>query len=839
MKKLLYLLILAPLAILAQPKLEWAHNYHPDQENELFPLSHEIVTDDTAFVYYAGNYVGGTDYDPTAGVDYHENAGSGDMFLQKINKDDGSIVWTRTWGSPGADRLEEIALDRFGNIYVTGKYELGIDLNPGQGIDFHSAKGFNDLFILKLDKDGNYLWGHSFKSGNIEYHGGIDCDQEGNVYFGAIFGADLSMDENPEIVITHKSVANTDDCFISKFSTQGQLVWIHSYSREGSQGTILREVIIDNNDELIISGVAGSHADFDFGPGEKVIPGDPVYVYLHKISKVDAALIDVQTVPWRNIFDLHFDDDNNLYMIGRTHISDTVDMDPGSGEMILDYYDGTEMLLKYNASWEYQWVTQISTVSGNFNSVEVDSLGNVYASIYITNPYSLHREQNPETLILNRKGFPTALLIKYNSDGHILWFKDYDGQGTYAWNVVLDNEEYIYVAGDYTNFIDLDLDTGKAIIQCGPSNQGQYVAKYRNCMPVYSTINVFSCSGDSLEYPSGKGYIYQGGIYKDTVQTAVGCDSVITIQANFAYYITEEHITSCEPYTLPNGVQVERDTLVQIIYDSRLGCDSLARFYVDITDRLPLKKEQVTACDSLELPNGNMVYQSQNYNYEIEGPNACPQEIELNIKIKYSSFSNQAGVFCDSYEAPDQSVITAPGKYEYFFTNASGCDSTVYLSLAQESLNLNLINHGDSLSAVQNDALYQWVDCADNSPIPSATQQGLKPVESGTYKVAISYLDCQDTSACEQITVAGVLDIETWRVEVYPNPFKGYILINRLNTTDELSYELLGLSGKILRAGPITQGESTLKTERLAQGTYFLRIINQNGDFVTKKLFKN
>lgn len=331
MKKLLYLLILAPLAILAQPKLEWAHNYHPDQENELFPLSHEIVTDDTAFVYYAGNYVGGTDYDPTSGVDYHENAGSGDMFLQKINKDDGSVVWTRTWGSPGADRLEEIALDRFGNIFVTGKYELGIDLNPGQGIDFHSAKGFNDLFILKLDNNGNYLWGHSFKSGNIEYHGGIDCDHEGNVYFGAIFGADLSMDENPEVVITHKSVANTDDCFISKFSTQGQLVWIHSYSREGSQGTILREVIIDNNDELIISGVAGSHADFDFGPGEKVIPGDPVYVYLHKISKVDAALIDVQTVPWRNIFDLHFDDDNNLYMIGRTHISDTVDMDPGSG----------------------------------------------------------------------------------------------------------------------------------------------------------------------------------------------------------------------------------------------------------------------------------------------------------------------------------------------------------------------------------------------------------------------------------------------------------------------------------------------------------------------------
>ena len=158
MKKLLYLLIYFPLTLMAQPKLEWAHNYHPDQPNDLFPLSLEIVTDDTAFVYYAGNFVGGTDYDPTSGVDYRNNAGSGDMFLQKINKDDGSVVWTRTWGSTGADRLEEIALDPFGNIYITGKYRNAIDLDPGVGVDMHSAKGFDDLFLMKLDKDGNYIW---------------------------------------------------------------------------------------------------------------------------------------------------------------------------------------------------------------------------------------------------------------------------------------------------------------------------------------------------------------------------------------------------------------------------------------------------------------------------------------------------------------------------------------------------------------------------------------------------------------------------------------------------------------------------------------------------------
>ena len=412
MKKLLYLLIYFPLTLLAQPKLEWAHNYHPDQENELFPLSLEIVTDDTAFVYYAGNFVGGTDYDPTSGVDYRNNAGSGDMFLQKINKDDGSIVWTRTWGSAGADRLQEVVLDPFGNIYITGKYREAIDLDPGVGVDMHSAKGFDDLFLMKLDKDGNYIWGHSLKSGNVEYHGGIDCDKDGNVYFGADFGANLTLDNNTDVIAEHNADFQADDSFISKFSPSGDLIWIHTYTIKGEFATNVNHVVIDNEQNLVVIGIGDESTDCDFGPNEKIIAGDPVYIFLQKLDPKDASLIQVETIPWRRILDVQIDKDNNFYFTGRIHFSDTVDMDPGLGEVILDLYSGTEMLLKYNSNWEFEWVNQVRTTGGAFNSVDVDSLGNVFTTLYITNEYSFHKGTNLKKFTQQRSGFPTALMVK-------------------------------------------------------------------------------------------------------------------------------------------------------------------------------------------------------------------------------------------------------------------------------------------------------------------------------------------------------------------------------------------------------------------------------------------
>ena len=64
------------------------------------------------------------------------------------------------------------------------------------------------------------------------------------------------------------------------------------------------------------------------------------------------------------------------------------------------------------------------------------------------------------------------------------------------------------------------------------------------------------------------------------------------------------------------------------------------------------------------------------------------------------------------------------------------------------------------LTAVQNGATYQWVDCSNNfGPIPGATNQSYtKATANGSYAVIITANGCTDTSACHNVTTVGIND---------------------------------------------------------------------------------
>ena len=113
------------------------------------------------------------------------------------------------------------------------------------------------------------------------------------------------------------------------------------------------------------------------------------------------------------------------------------------------------------------------------------------------------------------------------------------------------------------------------------------------------------------------------------------------------------------------------------------------------------------------------------------------------------------------------------------------------------NVEINLGN--DTLYAVQQGAVYQWLDCNTNTTISGQSSSFFAPIANGSYAMIISNNGCTDTSDCVNITSVGIDDrnfIDS--IELYPNPVRLELKINATSSQIE-SVEILNLAGQILQ----------------------------------------
>lgn len=75
---------------------------------------------------------------------------------------------------------------------------------------------------------------------------------------------------------------------------------------------------------------------------------------------------------------------------------------------------------------------------------------------------------------------------------------------------------------------------------------------------------------------------------------------------------------------------------------------------------------------------------------------------------------------------------------------------------------------------------------------------------------------------------------------VYPNPTTNLLILKIGNYDKEkLSYLLFDINGKHLKINKVMSGETQIEMEKLASGTYFLKVFDNNKEVKTFKIIKN
>ncbi|HEX8341951.1 MAG TPA: hypothetical protein VF624_13675 [Tepidisphaeraceae bacterium] len=141
-----------------------------------------------------GQFTAVMDADPSGATRSLAAAGATDGFIVKLTPSLGH-AWSRRFGSGGADRATNLAVDRGGAVYVTGQYSGRVDFSGGAGTGWHtSVNGSKDAFALKITTGGAFAWARAAGGpGGDDVGEAIGVTGAGRLYTSGAFTGTLAV----------------------------------------------------------------------------------------------------------------------------------------------------------------------------------------------------------------------------------------------------------------------------------------------------------------------------------------------------------------------------------------------------------------------------------------------------------------------------------------------------------------------------------------------------------------------------------------------------------------------------------------------------------------------
>jgi hypothetical protein len=176
----------------------------------------------------------------------------------------------------------------------------------------------------------------------------------------------------------------------------------------------------------------------------------------------------------------------------------------------------------------------------------------------------------------------------------------------------------------------------------------------------------------------------------------------------------------------------------------------------------------------------------------------------------------------------------------YVIPNTIGCDSTITLNLTISNTQNTVSQVGQTLTANQTGANYQWVNCNNNyAAIVGETSQSYTAVTGGSYAVIINNGTCIDTSLCNVINIVGIGEKEmNANFKLFPNPTSENISIQFTNDQAFVIVRLISIIGHELKSQTFQNTRLINYAIDQTKGIYFIEVTDSKGIISLKRISK-
>lgn len=672
--------------------------------------------------------------------------GSKDILLMKMNPTSGDPVFYRQFGSPDQEFIYEHTTDNQNNIYLTGDFRSLLDLDPGSGVFLANPNGLTDLYVVKLNPSGDFVWGRTFGGIGVDYGHSITTDEDRNVLITGRFSEIISFGSFNHVL---QSSGGTD-CFLTKLNENGVTQWTRKLgASQNDQGSVVR---VGPKNIIYFGGIFRQTVDFN-----------PSSQYSNNTTSQGGADVFIALFNFDGTYNDHF----TLGGLANENVSDLVIK--SDGEVISAGSFGA--IVDFDPS---------SNVVNIFSNGGLDGfLWNVFVCV---NPYlkSIEVEKN---------------VLCFGERVNIEITEGYLNDAT-QWSWQRDSCENITFA------------SGDALNVSVPRTTTFFVKGFGGCVSNDSCtsipITVFTdtlnyrniplCDGDSVVV--GSNIYTTSGVFIDSLVSVNGCDSVVVLEITvLPSYFSSGTTSICSGDTLKVGPSIYTlPGTYTDIFTSVDGCDSTIITTLNVLpSRIMNAEARVCKGDSVEV--GSQFYsQSGTFIQTSINEFGCIDQLIVTIEQVETEFEQFVALCEGDSLRVGNSIYTSTGAYQDRLISTLGCDSIVssFITVFQPSFLLQDVGlcFGDSI--IVGNSIYKntgiFLDTLINAsgcdsivesqirvfdPVPDVNVQleicegDSVAVGSEFYKVSGQYTDTlQTVNGCDSVVhtsltvIPGILEID-------------------------------------------------------------------------------
>ena len=376
-KTILFCLAISTLAQITKaqtPNFVWAKSMGG---NGAAVFGQAIAIDAFGNVYTTGIFQNTIDFDPGLSTNNLTSAGGDDIFISKLDAS-GNFVWAKSMGGTSSSWGLSIVNDPSGNVYTAGYFSGTVDFDPSATTYNLTSTGGQEIFIVKLNASGNFVWAKKMGGTSGDWGYSIDVDASGNVYSTGYFQGTADFD--PGATSYNLTSSGLKDIFISKLDGAGNFMWAKSIG--GTSNDYGYSIAIDASGNVFTTGYFQDTADFDPGAATyNLTTAGNEDIFISKLDasgnfiwakKMGGTLTDQGS-------SLSFDIFSNVYITG--YFQGTADFDPGAATHNLVSAGFNDIFIsKLDASGNFEWAKRMGS-NGNDNGWSiVYSQSNIYSS---------------------------------------------------------------------------------------------------------------------------------------------------------------------------------------------------------------------------------------------------------------------------------------------------------------------------------------------------------------------------------------------------------------------------------------------------------------------------
>lgn len=316
--------------------------------------------------YLGGKFQGTKDFDPGTGVYNLTSNGLNDCFLAKMDNQ-GNFLWAISYGGSNFDNLYGIKTDAAGNLFLTGAFQETVDFDPGSGIFNLVSVGSADIYVLKLNASGNFLWAVQVGAVDSDVAFDLAATPDGGAVLTGHFYQTTDFDPGPG-VHEESSVGSSASAFLLKLDEYGVFVWVKTFS--GINTVQGHNVSVDASGNIILSGTFLGTVDFDPGVGGYLLSSSENVIFMLKVDTngdfLWANQLNTAHIATPAIETIVASDESIYLSSGYT---DFIDLDPGPGSANFNSNGNQDVFVaKYDSDGNLVW-------GGSFGGTDNDYVG--------------------------------------------------------------------------------------------------------------------------------------------------------------------------------------------------------------------------------------------------------------------------------------------------------------------------------------------------------------------------------------------------------------------------------------------------------------------------------